>query len=297
LAPISPVAEVDETWHAPFPRAIDGTGQTPRIARPAVHPVLRPTAMTAVVTGAGRGIGRAIALELARKGHAVGLQARSVAQLESTKAAIEAEGGRAVVVPGDVTRADSATELVERTAEAFGAPWIAVGAAGQAISAPLLRTGEDQLRSLLDVNLISAFHLMKASASAMIAAKDGGRIVIIGSTASVVGMRYTAAYSASKHAVMGLVKSAALELAKHRITVNALCPGWVDTPMFDATLENISRKTGCSLDEARATIEGGIPVGAALDVAEVAAQLSWVVSEAAGKLTGQALVRDGGESL
>lgn len=253
--------------------------------------------MTAVVTGAGRGIGRALALELARIGHAVGLQARSADQLEATCAQIEAGGGQALVVPGDVTDPEAAARLVEHTTAAFGPVGVAVGGAGAAISAPLVKTSAEQLRALLEVNLVSAFHLMQAAAPPMIAAGDGGRIVIVASTASVRGMRYTTAYSASKHGVLGLVRSAALELAPHRITVNALCPGWVDTPMFDATIDNIARKTGCSRDEARSKIERGIPAGKVLDVSEVAAQLAWVVSDAASKLTGQALVMDGGESL
>ena len=250
--------------------------------------------MAAVITGAGRGIGRAIALEAAKAGHAVALQARTAPQLEIVREEIEALGGRAVIVPGDVTQASSAEALVERCLEAFGSVDVAVAGAGQAMSAPIERTDEAQFRQLFEVNALAPFHLMKAAAPKMTA---GGRIVVIASIASVKGMRYTGAYCASKHAVLGLVKSAALELAKRSITVNALCPGWVDTAMFDTTLDNISVKTGCSRDEARGRIESMIPIGRVLEVDEVAAMFRYMISPEAGKLTGQAMLLDGGETL
>ncbi|MEE2903894.1 MAG: SDR family NAD(P)-dependent oxidoreductase [Myxococcota bacterium] len=251
----------------------------------------------AVVTGAGRGIGRTIAIELAKVGHPVALQSRTIEQLNETKALIEAAGGQAVCVPGDVTDAAASETLIEKCTEAFGIPKIAVAGAGQAISAPLKRTSVEQLRQLFEVNTVSAFHLIKSSSERMIKAGEGGRIVVVASTAATRGMSYTAAYSASKHAVLGLVRSAAHELASKKITVNALCPGWVDTPMFDYTLKNISEKTGCSLEEARAKIEKNIPLGRVLETEEVAATLMYMVSDAAGKMTGQAVVIDGGESL
>ena len=255
------------------------------------------TQSPAVVTGAGRGIGRAIAVALAKQGHPVALQSRTLAELDATKALIEDSGGTAICVPGDVTQAESAVALILKCKEAFGTPSIAVAGAGQAISAPLKRTSVEQLRQLFEVNTTSAFHLLQEASAAMIEAKIAGRFVVIASTAAVKGMAYTAAYSASKHAVLGLVRSAALELAPKNITVNALCPGWVDTPMFEYTLKNISEKTGCSLEEARAKIEKNIPIGRVLATEEVAAALNYLVSDAAAKLTGQAMVIDGGETL
>jgi NAD(P)-dependent dehydrogenase (short-subunit alcohol dehydrogenase family) len=251
----------------------------------------------AVVTGAGRGIGRAIALELAKLGYPVAIQARNQSELFDTRAAIEALGGRARVVAGDVREPAAAKELIDRCEAELGPVSIAVAGAGQAISASLLRTTEEQVRNLFEVNLLSAFHLIQRAASAMLASKTRGRIVVIASTAAIRGMRYTAAYSASKHAVLGLVRSAALELAPNGITVNAICPGWVKTAMLDATTKNIAEKTGCSETEALKKIEEMIPMKSALDVEDVAAMLRYVVSPEAGHLTGQALVIDGGESL
>jgi NAD(P)-dependent dehydrogenase (short-subunit alcohol dehydrogenase family) len=196
-----------------------------------------------------------------------------------------------------VRDAAAAKELVERCEAELGPVSVAVACAGQAISAPLLRTSAEHMKSLFDANLLSAFHLIQHAASAMIASKTRGRIVIIASTAAVRGMRYTAAYSASKHAVLGLVRTAALELAGEGITVNAICPGWVKTPMLDAAAKNIAEKTHCTEAEALKKIEDMIPMKSVLAPDEIAAMLRYVVSPEAGHLTGQALVLDGGETL
>jgi NAD(P)-dependent dehydrogenase (short-subunit alcohol dehydrogenase family) len=253
--------------------------------------------LSAVVTGAGRGIGRALAIELAKLGHPVAIQARTPSDLYDTRAAIEALGGRARVVPGDVTKASSARELVERAEAELGPVGIAVACAGQAFSAPMLKTKPERMRELFEVNTISALHLIQTAAQAMIDSGTRGRIVVIASTAAVKGMAYTAAYSASKHAVLGLIRSSALELAPSGITVNAICPGWVETPMLDETVKNIAEKTKCSEAEALQKIQAMIPMGRALKPEEVAGLLRFVVSDAGAHLTGQALVLDGGETI
>jgi NAD(P)-dependent dehydrogenase (short-subunit alcohol dehydrogenase family) len=263
-------------------------------------PPTRSTAagMTAaVVTGAGRGIGRAIALRLARSGAPVALQSRTEAEIAETRALIEAEGGRAIVVPGDVTEQAAAEALVSRAEAELGSVSIAIACAGQALSAPILKTSGADLVRLFEVNVLSALHLLKAAAGRMIETSVHGRIVLVGSTASVKGARYTAAYSASKHGLLGLARSAALELAPKGITVNVLCPGWVDTSMFDRTLSNICEKTKATTAEARAQIEKTIPTGAVLTPEEVAEAAAFLVSPLAAQVTGQAIVLDGGSTL
>lgn len=250
-----------------------------------------------MVTGAGRGIGRAVAVELAKLGYPVALQARTRAELFDTRAEIEALGGRARVVAGDVTQPSAARELIERCEAELGPVYVAAGCAGQAISAPISKTTPEQMRGLFEVNAMSAFYLIQSAAQAMTAAKRKGRIVIVASTAAVHGMRYTAAYSASKHAVLGLVRTAALELAGDGITVNALCPGWVKTPMLDAATRNIADKTGCTEAEALRKIEEMIPMKTVLKPEEVAGLVRFLVSDAAAHVTGQALVMDGGETI
>ncbi len=237
-----------------------------------------------------------MALAVAEAGHPVALQARTASDLEETRRAIEAAGGRAVAIPGDVTRPEAAEDLLNG-AEKLGPLAIAVACAGQAYSAPFLKTRPEDLSQLFMVNVVATFHLLRAAATRMIAAGTRGRLIAIGSTASVRGARYTSAYSASKHALLGMVRSAAIELAPRGITVNVLCPGWVDTPMFDATLSNISEKTGVSVEEARAGIEKTIPSGVVLKPDEVAAALRYLISDGAAQVTGQALVIDGGSVL
>lgn len=250
-----------------------------------------------MVTGAGRGIGRSIALTLAQAGYGVALQARTQAQLFDTREAIEAVGGRARVVPGDVTQRAAAEDLVQRCEEELGPVRLAVACAGQAHSGALLKTPVDRLRQMLETNTVSVFHLIQVAAERMQAAQQGGSIVVVASTAAVRGARYTAAYSASKHAVLGLVKSAALELAPEGITVNAVCPGWVETPMFDSTLQNIREKTGRSLDEARSEITAMIPMRRICSAEEVASMVLYLAQPEARHVTGQAWVLDGGETL
>jgi NAD(P)-dependent dehydrogenase (short-subunit alcohol dehydrogenase family) len=251
----------------------------------------------AVVTGAGRGIGRAAALELARLGHRVGLLSRTEGELLEVRDAIEALGVRALHVVGDVTDSSSIETLVRRAEEELGSISVAVAAAGRASSAPILKTPADELRRAFEINCVAAFSLVQAAAQAMIRGRVAGRIVIVASTAAVKGLRYTSAYSASKHAVLGLVRCAALELASAGIAINALCPGWVETRMFDEGLANIAEKTRSTVEEARRKIEATIPMGRVLHTREVAAALRFLVSEEASQMTGQALVLDGGTTL
>lgn len=250
-----------------------------------------------MVTGAGQGIGRAIALCLAKAGYDLALQGRQAAPLERLRDELSPLGQRGVVVPGDVSQPEAAELLLETAERELGPVSVAVAAAGQASSAPVLKTDPEIFRALLEVNLLGPFHLLKAAAGRMVQAQRPGRIVLVGSTASVKGAKYTGAYAASKHGLLGLARSAAAELIGRGITVNLVCPGWVDTPMFDTTLANIQAKTGGTREEARLRIESMVPAGRVLSPEEVAGVVRYLVSEEASMMTGQALVLDGGETI
>ncbi len=238
-----------------------------------------------------------MAFELSNLGYAVALASRTESELLQTRDRIVDGGGRAIAVPCDVTHEGAVQVLVDLCRDELGPIHAVVAAAGQAKSAPLEKTTELDFRSLYDANVLSVFHLVKASTRRMIEDGTEGRVVVIASTAAHKGFKYTTAYTASKHAVLGFVRAAALELARRRITINAICPGWVDTAMFDATVENIAVKTGVTRDEARRRIVAEIPLGSVLSAEEVAAAIRPFLADEGAKITGQAFVIDGGETL
>jgi NAD(P)-dependent dehydrogenase (short-subunit alcohol dehydrogenase family) len=242
----------------------------------------------AVVTGAGRGIGRAVALRLSREGHRVALTARNETELSATAAAC---GGDTLLVPADITApgaADLVFDTVERT---WGGVDVLVAGAGAADSAPLARTTDEQWQRLLDLNLTAPFRCMRRAVPGMVD-RGFGRIVVVASVAAKVGEPYISAYTASKHGVLGLVRSAAAELASTGVTANAVCPGYVQTPMTDASVEAIVRRTGRTAEEARSVLERKQPIGRLVSVDEVAQAVSFCVAN--GAVTGQGVNVDGG---
>ena len=164
---------------------------------------------------------------------------------------------------------------------------------GLAVGAPLARTTLDDWRAHLDVNATGAFLCTRAVLGGMIERGDG-RIVTVASVAGLVGARYTAAYSASKHAAIGLMRSTAAEAAGTGVTANAVCPAYVDTDMTRRTVENIVAKTGRTADEARAEIEKMASLGRLLEPNEVAAAVVFLASPEAAAINGQTIVLDGG---
>lgn len=249
----------------------------------------------ALITGGGRGIGRSIALTFAREGAQVIVAARTHGQVSLVKEEIEREfGSSAHAVSCDVSDARAVSVMFEEAEALFGSgPDILVNNAGIAESAPLLKTTDEFWRRHLDINLSGTFYCTRAALSSMIG-RGWGRIINIASIAGKTGAPYIAAYSASKHGVLGLTRSVAMEVATRGITVNAICPGFVETEMTERAIENITSKTGRSEEEARTTIERMSPQNRLVTPEEVAEMALLLASEAGRGITGQAINIDGG---
>lgn len=238
-----------------------------------------------MVTGASKGIGRAIALRFAEAGDAVTAVGRDQAALNAL--ASEAAGITAV-------RCDVTDEAAVKAMFAEIAPVdVLVCNAGAADAAPLERTTLETWHGLLEANATSVFLSIREGIGSM-RKRGRGRIVVIASTTGRVGAPYTAAYTASKHAAVGLVRAASSEVIGTEITVNAVCPTFVDTPMTDRSVAAIAEKTGRSEEESRAALSARSPLGRLLDPREVAAATFWLASGEAGSINGQTVVLDGG---
>jgi NAD(P)-dependent dehydrogenase (short-subunit alcohol dehydrogenase family) len=250
----------------------------------------------ALITGGGRGIGRAIAQAFAREGARVVLAARSGKQVEDTAAEIGNEE-TALPVVCDVSDVASVNLMFARVAVKFGrGPDILVNNAGIAESAPLVRTDDELWQRHLAINLSGTFYCTRAAIAGMLE-RGWGRIINIASIAGKTGAPYIAAYSASKHGVLGLTRSVAMEVAAKGITVNAICPGYVDTDMTARGIENVTAKTGRSADEALETLKRMSPQNRLITVEEVAAVALLLASEDARGINGQAINVDGGTVL
>ena len=251
-----------------------------------------------LITGGGRGIGRAIALEFAREGAAVVVAARSLDQVESVAREIEAQfSTKSQGLACDVSDPVSVEKMFEKAQEFFGrAPDILVNNAGIAESAPLIKTTNDLWRRHLEINLNGTFYCTRAALPAMIE-RGWGRIINVASIAGKTGWPYVAAYSASKHGVLGLTRSVALEVAAKGITVNAICPGYVDTDMTTRGIENITKKTKLSADEAMESLKKMSPQNRIVTPEEVAALALLLASEDGRGINGQAINVDGGTLL
>lgn len=252
----------------------------------------------ALITGGGRGIGRAIALAFAREGATVTIAARTSEQIEEVASEVRAEYGvEAIPVVCDVGDAFSVQRMFQQVAEKFGrGPDLLVNNAGIAESATLDKTDDALWQRLIAVNLSGTFYCMRAALPDMVA-RSWGRIINIASIAGKTGAPYIAAYSASKHGVLGLTRSVALEVATKGITVNAICPGYVDTEMTSRGIENITAKTGKSADDALAAIKRMSPQNRLVTAEEVAALALLLASEDGRGINGQAINVDGGTVL
>jgi 3-hydroxybutyrate dehydrogenase len=248
-----------------------------------------PRSPHVLVTGGGRGIGRAIASQLAHGGATVTVLGRNRAMLDDAIAAGDAH------CAGIADVADQESIVAAITNAAARQPIdILVANAGSAESMPFANSDAALFHRMMNVNFMGVVHSIQAALPSM-KQRPYGRIVAIASTAGLKGYAYVSAYSAAKHAVVGLVRSLALELAQTRITVNAVCPGFTDTDLVAASIDTIAKKTGRSREQAVAELTQHNPQGRLVSPAEVAETVTWLCSEGASAITGQAIAVAGGE--
>lgn len=252
----------------------------------------------AFITGGGRGIGRAVALAFATEGASIVAAARTREEIEKVAAEVaEQFGVEALAVECDVAYSESVKRAFDRTHEKFGRhPDILVNNAGIAETATFLKTDEALWQKHLSVNLTGTYHCTRAALPPMME-RGWGRIINIASIAGKTGAPYVSAYAASKHGVLGLTRSLALEVATNGITVNAICPGYVETDMTTRGIENIVAKTGKSVDDALGTLKKMSPQNRLVTPEEVAAVALLLASEEGRGINGQAINVDGGTVL
>jgi len=244
----------------------------------------------AFVTGAASGIGRETALAFAREGAKVVAADISEQGNQETVHLIEDQGGQAIAVKCDVTRSEDVKAALDKTVEAFGRLDFAFNNAGiePRNPAPTAEYEEEEWNRIIDINLRGVFLCMKHEIP-LILKQGGGAIVNTSSGAGIIGIKGSPAYTAAKHGVIGLTKAAALDYAAQNIRVNAVCPGYIDTPMM-------GRFTG-GTDEGRAQVIAEEPIGRMGKPEEIAAAVVWLCSDAAAFMVGHAMVIDGGQTV
>jgi 3-hydroxybutyrate dehydrogenase len=243
----------------------------------------------AVVTGAGRGIGTEIARQLAAEGCHLVVAARTASEIE----ALAQELGNTHAQPCDVSQPDSIRALAAFAQERLGGVDILINNAGVSSSAPVKSLALEEWNRVIAINATGAFLCSQAFLPGM-TASGWGRIITIASVASLGGGKYMGAYAASKHAVLGFTRCLAQETARSGVTANAICPGFVNTPMTQATIDNIVRTTGRTREQALEALTRSNPQGRLIEPEEIAHVVLFLCDPLACGINGQALVIDGG---
>lgn len=241
-----------------------------------------------VVTGAGQGVGRAIAIRLSAAGHRVVLVGRDLGKLEASAATMK---GQTLCLVADLTLSQQVDDMFTIIEDTWGPVGVLVANAGSSMAAPLTETTDEQWQSMLDINLTAPFRCMRRALPGM-TEQGWGRIVVIASVVAKRGERQVSAYTASKHGVQGLVRAAADEVARTGVTVNSVCPGYVDTPMTQATIADISARLDVTPEKATAILARRQPIGRLIDPDEVAAAVISLIDN--GGINGQGINVDGG---
>jgi NAD(P)-dependent dehydrogenase (short-subunit alcohol dehydrogenase family) len=244
----------------------------------------RLSGKTAFVTGASRGIGESIARRFAADGARVALAARNAAACAKIAAELERQGGEALALSCDVTAAASVSDAVGAT----------VNAAGLGGPTPLDDPDDSRWNAIIATNLTAVFRVTREAAPHI---PDGGRVLNLSSVVGRFGVAGLAAYSASKHGVIGLTRTFALELAPRQITVNALVPGWIETDMARDGFRRLGEAHGGGEEEGRQMAAKMAPLKRVLDPEEVAGLAAYLASDEARSITGQAITIDGGQVM
>jgi NAD(P)-dependent dehydrogenase (short-subunit alcohol dehydrogenase family) len=253
-----------------------------------VNPDPGEGSLVCLVTGAGKGIGRSAARVLSERGHHVALASRNADDLHTVASWLP---GPTLVVPTDVTDPDQVEAMFAAVEAEWGPVDVLVANAGAAAAASLVDTTDETWQRLMDLNLTAPFRCIRRALPSM-TERGFGRIVVVASVVAKRGEPMVSAYTASKHGVLGLVRSASREVASRGVTVNAVCPGYVNTPMTEASIEQISARTGRTLRESRELLARRQPNHRLVDPGEVAQTILLCVEN--GAVNGQGINVDGG---